>query len=352
VTVLLFLAALVLLIAGGELLVRGAARLALGLGITPLVIGLTVVAFGTSAPELAVSVRAALAGQPDISVGNVVGSNIFNVLFILGISAVLVPLSVSEQLVRVDIPAMAGMSVLVLIMGLNGTIGRPEAAVLLLALASYIGAQVVLGRRQRAEAPPAGDAGRTVTNLLLIAFGLALLVLGSNWLVRSAVEIAAMLGVTSLVIGLTVVAAGTSMPEVVTSIIAGLRGQRDIAVGNVIGSNIFNLLAVLGFTGVVVPGGIPVSASAIGVDIPIMVAVALLCLPIFVGYTIGRWEGLLFLGYYLLYTSYLIADASQHDGIQRYHVVVIAVVVPLTLISLLAASARSRYLRRRTPPGG
>ena len=340
-----------LLIAGGELLVRGAARLALGLGIAPLIIGLTVVAFGTSAPELAVSVRAALAGQADISVGNVVGSNIFNVLFILGISAILVPLSVSEQLVRVDIPAMVCTSLVVLLMAMNGVIGRSEAVFLVLALATYIGAQVVLGRRRRADAPAAEDTGSLLTNLLLIASGLALLVLGSNWLVRSAVEIAAMLGVTSLVIGLTVVAAGTSMPEVVTSIIAGLRGQRDIAIGNVIGSNIFNLLAVLGITGLLVPGGIPVSASAIAVDIPIMVAVAVLCLPIFVGYTIGRWEGIVFLGFYVLYTSYLIAEASRHDGLDRYHLVVIAVVVPLTLISLLAASARSRYLRRKRPPG-
>jgi cation:H+ antiporter len=347
VTALLFLAALVLLVAGGELLVRGAARLALGLGVTPLVIGLTVVAFGTSAPELAVSVRAALGGQADISIGNVVGSNIFNVLFVLGISAIIVPLSVSTQLVWVDIPIMITVSIGFLLMALNGVVGRAEAVLLVLALAGYIGLQLRMSRRNREVAPtPGTERARPLVNLLLIAFGLALLVLGSHWLVKAAVEIAAQLGATNLVIGLTIVAAGTSMPEVVTSIVAGIRGQRDIAIGNVIGSNIFNLLAVVGVTGILVPGGIPVSASAMAIDIPIMVAAALLCLPIFVGYTIDRWEGSVFLGYYLLYSAFLILDASQHDGLERFHFIVLAIVIPLTLITLLAASARHRFRRR------
>jgi cation:H+ antiporter len=346
VTVLLFIAALILLVAGGELLVRGAARLAAGLGVAPLVIGLTVVAFGTSAPELAVSVRAALTGQADIAVGNVVGSNIFNVLFILGVSAVIVPLSVTQQLIRLDVPVMVGTSALVLVMALDGAIGRLEAALLVTGLLAYVGLQVHLSRRASSNANAETQHGRTAANLFLIAAGLALLVLGSNWLVTAAARIAALLGVSHLIVGLTIVAAGTSLPEVVTSIIAGLRGQRDIAIGNVIGSNIFNLLAVLGITGVVVPGGLPVSASAAAMDIPVMLAVAVLCLPVFIGYTINRWEGLLFLAYYVIYTTYLILAAASHDALSSFQDVVLRFVLPLTVATLLLGQALARRNRR------
>jgi cation:H+ antiporter len=345
-TILLFVTALVLLVAGGELLVRGSARLAVGLGVAPLVIGLTVVAFGTSSPELAVSVRAALAGQADLSIGNVVGSNIFNVLFILGISAIIVPLAVSEQLIRIDIPVMVGVSAAVLVFASDGRITSVEAAILVAALAAYILLQLRLSRRgvQQDDASPA-DGGSLVTNLGLIAGGLILLTVGSTWLVRAATEIAAALGVTQLVIGLTIVAAGTSMPEVVTSIVAGLRGQRDIAIGNVIGSNIFNLLAVLGITGVLAPGGLGVPPSALSMDIPVMLAVAVLCLPIFIGYSINRWEGLLFISYFALYTTYLILDAAHHDVPVQYRGFLL-VVLPLTLLTLILFRARARRARR------
>jgi cation:H+ antiporter len=338
VTALLFIAGLVLLMAGGELMVRGAARLAATLGVPPLVVGLTVVAFGTSSPELAVSVQAGLAGQADIAVGNVVGSNIFNVLFILGVSALVVPLVVSEQLVRLDVPVMVAVSLVFFLMAAGGQITQVEAALLVTALLGYITMQVVISRRS----PPAdmtgpdGDAGgRTHVNVLLMLLGLGLLMLGSSWLVESAVEIATLLGVPQLVIGLTVVAAGTSMPEVATSIVAGLRGQRDIAVGNVIGSNIFNILAVVGISGVITPGGIAVSAGALAMDIPIMVAVAVLCLPIFISrFSITRGEGLLFLAYYVLYTTYLVLDASHHDALEEFRTIVLFVVLPLTLVTL------------------
>jgi cation:H+ antiporter len=345
-TALLFVAALALLVAGGEVLVRGAARLAAGLGITPLVIGLTVVAFGTSSPELAVSLRAAFAGQTDLAVGNVVGSNIFNILFILGISGIIVPLVVSEQLVRIDIPIMVGISVLVVLLSLDGVISRLEAGLLVLALLAYIGMQVRISRRM----PPNVDAqpvamGHPAANVLLIVVGLGLLTLGSNWLVRAASQIAAAFGVTPLVIGLTIVAAGTSMPEVVTSIVAGLRGQRDIAIGNVIGSNIFNLLAVLGFTGVFAPAGLNVPPSAISMDLPVMLAVAVLCLPVFIGYTINRWEGMLFLGYYVAYSAYLVLQASSHDSLVQFRGFIL-VVLPLTILTLVAVRARGRLARR------
>jgi cation:H+ antiporter len=346
-TALLFLAGLITLVAGGELLVRGAARLAATTGVSPLVIGLTVVAFGTSSPELAVSVQASLAGEVDIAVGNVVGSNIFNVLLILGMSAAIMPLVVSAQLVRLDVPIMIGVTVLLLLLSLDGAVSRPEAALLVVGLAAYIITQFVLSRRGQQEPVPDVETGRPLMNLLLIAIGLGLLVLGSRWLVAAAIEIAELFGVTPLVIGLTIVAAGTSMPELATSVIAGVRGQRDIAVGNIIGSNIFNILAVLGIAGVVSPVGIPVSNAALTMDIPVMVAVAVLCLPIFSSYTIGRWEGLLFLAYYVLYTGYLILDAGAHEGLSEYRILILTVVLPLTLVTLLVSSLRKWLERRR-----
>lgn len=357
-TVLLFVAGLATLVAGGELLVRGAARLAGATGVSPLVIGLTVVAFGTSAPELAVSVQAGMAGQVDIAVGNVVGSNIFNVLLILGMSAAVVPLVVSRQLVRVDVPIMIAVSAAMMLLTLDGLLSRAESLVLVLALVAYIVTQVVMSRR----APPLDDdvfegGGSMPRNVLLILIGLALLVLGSGWLVEASVLIAQAFGVTELVIGLTIVAAGTSMPELATSIIAGVRGQRDIAVGNVVGSNIFNILAVLGISGLLSVSGIPVSTAAITLDIPVMFAVAVLCLPIFyIGARISRWEGLLFVSYYVLYTVYLIMDAANHGGLQEYRAVLVGVVLPLTVITVAASGIRAWRGRDEgtvdTPGGG
>jgi cation:H+ antiporter len=342
-TTLLFIAGLVTLVAGGELLVRGAARLAAATGISPLVIGLTVVAFGTSSPELAVSVQASLAGEVDIAVGNVVGSNIFNVLLILGLSAAIVPLVVSAQLVRLDVPIMIGVSGLLLLLSLDGLLSRVECALLAAALAAYVVTQVVLSRRSPTlSARNTIDTGRPLTNVLLIALGLGLLVLGSRWMVEAAAQIADSFGITPLVIGLTIVAAGTSMPELATSIIAGLRGQRDIAVGNIIGSNIFNILAVLGISGVLSPAGIPVSNAALTMDVPVMVAVAVLCLPIFSKYAISRWEGILFVLYYLLYTGYLILDSAEHEGLAEYRMVILTTVLPLTLVTVLVFSLRRR----------
>ncbi|HSJ32086.1 MAG TPA: calcium/sodium antiporter [Longimicrobiales bacterium] len=340
-TVLLFIAGIVVLVAGGELLVRGAARLAAATGISPLVVGLTVVAFGTSSPELAVSVQASLAGEVDIAVGNVVGSNIFNVLLILGFSAAIVPLVVSAQLVRLDVPIMIGISGLLLLLSLDGLLSRAECMLLAGGLVAYIGLQIVLSRRSpyETEEEPV-DTGRPLINILLILAGLALLVLGSRWLVQAAVQIAEAFGVTPLVIGLTIVAAGTSMPELATSVVAGVRGQRDIAVGNIIGSNIFNILAVLGISGAVSPTGIPVSNAALTLDLPVMVAVAVLCVPIFRKHAITRWEGLLFVAYYVIYAGYLVLDSANHEGLAEYRTLVLTTVLPLTLMTVLVFSFR------------
>ncbi len=347
-TILMFVAGLVLLIAGAELLVRGASRLAVAFGISPLVVGLTVVAFGTSSPELAVSVQSAYEGQAGLAVGNVVGSNIFNVLFILGLAAMITPLVVAQQLIRLDVPLMIGVSVLVLLMALDGNLGRMEGFVLFAGLLAYTFFLIRQSRREsqavKAEYDEAAPTASAVwwKDALLVVGGLALLVLGSTWLVDAAVSIARQLGVSDLVIGLTIIAAGTSMPEVVTSIVASLRGQRDIAVGNVIGSNLFNLMGVLGLASIIAPVGIEVSQAAIQFDIPVMIAVAVACLPIFFsGHLIARWEGALFFFFYIAYTSYLVMGALQHPALPMYGTAMLWFVLPLTAMTLLVVALRS-----------
>ncbi len=297
-TVAFLIAGLVALVGGAEALVRGASRLASRTGMSSVVIGLTVVAFGTSAPELAVSVGDALRGGPEagsIAIGNVVGSNIANILLVLGLAAAVGgSLFVAQRIVRLDVPIMIGASVLVLIFVLNESLGRIEGLILLAALTVYVTWTVIAATRgstpeivtEYDEALDALDGDDLATasvfaDIGFLVLGLALLVFGSQALVSSASDIAVELGVSDLVIGLTVVAIGTSLPEVATSVLAAMRGQRDLAVGNAIGSNLFNLLAVLGVTAVVSPNAIPVAASAVQVDIPVMVAVAVACLPIF-----------------------------------------------------------------------
>lgn len=350
---LFFLAVgLVLLVAGAEALVRGASKLAAWFGISPLVIGLTIVAYGTSAPEMAVSVQSSLAGQADIAMGNVVGSNIFNVLLILGVSSLLAPLVVAQQLVRLDVPIMVGVSVLTLGLGLDGNLGRADGALLFMGGIGYTLFLVYQSRQEKnvevqdEYAREYGDRPSSpwqrLINPALILGGLGLLVFGSRLLVSNAIIIAQALGISELVIGLTIVAAGTSMPELATSVVATLRGERDIAVGNVVGSNIFNLLAVLGLSGLVAPDGVNVSASVLRLDLPVMVVVAIACLPIFfTGNLISRWEGGLFVGYYLAYVTYLVLASTQHASLPVFSSVMLMFVIPLTVITLAVVTMRS-----------
>ncbi|MDW8396660.1 MAG: calcium/sodium antiporter [Anaerolineae bacterium] len=354
---ILFALGLGAMVGGAELLVRGASRLAAAVGVSPLVIGLTVVAFGTSAPELAVSVQSALLGQPNLAMGNVVGSNIFNVLFILGLSAVVAPLTVAQQLVRLDVPLMIGVSVIVFLLALDGSVARLEGVALFTGIIAYTIFLIIESRRESREieeeyarefgARPRGVLG-VVVNLALVVVGLVLLVVGSRWLVDSAVAIARALGISEVVIGLTLIAGGTSLPEVATSVVASARGERDIAVGNVVGSNIFNLLSVLGLTAAVSPQGVAVAPSLITLDLPVMLAVALACLPIFfTGFRVSRREGLLFLGYYVVYTAYLILDATQSPAKTVFSAVVISFLAPLTAITLVLLVVRE--LRAQQP---
>lgn len=343
---------LAVLVVGGELLVRGASRIAALAKISPLVIGLTVVAFGTSSPELAVSLKASLAGQTDIAIGNVVGSNIFNVLFILGISALITPLIVSSQLIRVDVPLMIVASVALSVVSLDGSIGRIDGIGLFVGLICYVFWSIRQSRRETAvvqkevEKEFAGAPEKATRQIILqiglILGGLMLLTLGAKWLVDGSVTIARILGMSELLIGLTIIAAGTSLPEVAASILASIKGERDIAVGNVVGSNIFNIMCVLGLSAAVSPGGLEVSQTALRLDIPVMIVVALACLPIFfTGHVIARWEGGLFLAYYFAYTGYLIL-AVTNEAISRISgCVMLGFVVPLTVVTLLIGVVRS-----------
>jgi len=334
--VLLF-GGLVTLIVGADLMVRGSVKLAAAIGVSGLTIGLTVVAFGTSAPELAVSARAALSGQAGIAVGNVVGSNVFNVLFILGLSATIVPLTVSRQLIRMDVPIMIAVSVLVFGLALDGRISQVEGGFLLVGLLVYTLWTVWQGRQSQNCEPLEVSVSQTsfwqmMICVGLVGIGLAFLVIGARWLVDGAVDVARSWGVSEQMIGLTVVAAGTSMPEVVTSVMASVKGERDIAVGNVVGSNIFNLLGVLGVAGAIAP--IDVSSQTLWADLPIMLAVAVACLPVFfTGQMIARWEGALFLGYYVFYMAFLVLTATG-ASLKVFQVAMLAVVVPLTVLTL------------------
>lgn len=358
---LLLVVGLVLLVAGAEALVRGAVRVASRLGLSPLIIGLTVVAFGTSSPELFVSLQASLNGQADLSLGNVVGSNIFNVLAILGISAVIAPLSVSRQLIRFDVPLMIGVSFLLLLFSVDGMLGQSDGIVLLLGIVAYTTFLIVQGRKEGNDAIDdeyAQEYGKAITarsplavglDVGLIGLGLGLLAGGSQLLINSSVAIARSWGVSEIVIGLTIVAAGTSLPELFTSVVASLRGERDIAVGNVVGSNIFNILAVLGVAGSVAPDGIVIVQSALYFDIPVMIVVAIACLPVFFSdRSIDRWEGLLFLSYYIAYTAYLIFAANAHDLLPVFSSALLSFAAPLTLLTIGVMSWQSWQQRQRS----
>lgn len=332
----LLVVGLLVLVAGAELLVRGASRLALLAGVSPLAVGLTVVAYGTSAPEVAVSLKAALDSQADIALGNVVGSNTCNVLLILGLSALAAPLAVSSRVVRIDAPLVLLVSLLVIGLAWDGQIGRLDGAVLLLLAGAYTALQLVLARRERTGSGVGAASNFSIAaSFVLVAVGLALLVAGSRWMVDAAVQVAEAWGVSRLVIGLTIVAVGTSLPELVTSIVAALRGERDIAVGNVIGSNLFNLTAVLGAAASAGRGGVVVSDSALWFDLPVMAAAALVCLPIFVtGMVISRREGAVLVAFYVAYVTYLVLASQRHAGAQALGDAVRWFALPITAAAL------------------
>jgi len=362
-----FVVGVVALVVGAESLVRGSSRLAARSGLSPVVIGLTVVAFGTSAPELAVSIGAAAGGESEIALGNVIGSNIANVLLVLGLSAVVGGgLVVAQRIVRVDVPIMIVMSALVLVLGLDGRIGRLDGGLFVAILIVYLVWTVrsAVGDQDTDEDHDGvADAAALASeyssalgrekirgsslwrDLLYVVGGLALLVVGAQSLVTAATDIARALEISELVIGLTVVAVGTSLPEIATSVVAAARGQRDMAVGNAIGSNLFNILAVLGITGVVSP--VIVSSGARGFDLPFMLAVAVACLPIFAdGFILRRWQGAVFLSYYVAYLVWLGLDAAEHDLQSAFSSLMLYFAVPLTALTVIVVAYRAIGQRR------
>lgn len=360
VAILLLIAGAGLLLVGAESLVRGASKLAALLGISPLIIGLTIVAYGTSAPEMAVSVQSSLTGQGDIALGNVVGSNIFNVLVILGLSALISPLPVAQQLVKLDVPIMVGVSGLLLLFSIDRLLQPSDGIILLIGGVVYTLFLVYQSRKEknaevqseyeREYGPPPIGRWTWVVNLAYIAVGLVTLVTGSRMFVSGAVSIAESLGVSQLVIGLTIVAAGTSLPELATSMVATFRGEGDIAVGNVVGSNIFNILTVLGVTSLTSGAGVVIPESVLHFDLPVMLAVAVACLPIFLsGSVINRWEGWVFVGYYVAYATYLILRATNHDSLGLFSRVMLMFVIPITAITLLVVMVRSWPKKGRSP---
>lgn len=355
-----------LLTLGAEGLVRGAADLAERVGLSPLVIGLTVVALGTSMPEVAVSMGSAWIGNGSVALGNALGSNIFNVLVVLGGAAVIRPLVVNRHLVRLDVPVMIATSVLVLLMSLDGKLGRLDGAILLVLGVAYTVAVVRTGRSLEerpgdvpdAEDPPTADdhalaTGGTKTlaaQVGWIVFGMVLLMVGARFVVMGASAAAHVLGVSDLVIGLTVVAAGTSLPELATSFVAAVRNQRDIAVGNVVGSNVFNVLFALGIAALAETGGIPVPEGVLTFDLPVMVGVSLACLPIFfTGWAVSRREGLVFLAYYGAYLIYLALYHTHHAGEDLMRSALLLFAIPITVLTLGLHVLRQVRTQSRVP---
>jgi cation:H+ antiporter len=362
-TALLLVLGVSALVVGAEGLVRGATRLAATFGVSPLVIGLTVVAYGTSAPELTVSVTSSLGGQPAIAVANVVGSNILNVLLILGVTTLISPVAVAQQFVHREVPIMIGVSGLFLWLAYDHDVSRADGIVLILCAVAYTVAAIRLTKKEPAavrdeyalEFGAAGPAGSSVKIVLsasiFCVIGLGLLVVGAKWLVVAGTTIAAAAGISETVIGLTVIALGTSLPEIATSVLAAFRGERDIAVGNIIGSNIFNLLGIAGISALVAPGGLTVADSMIVFDLPVMVAVAIACLPIFAtGHRIDRWEGLLLFGYYVAYTAYLVLDATGHDLLPAFSATMLLFVIPITMLTLAVVTIRAVTARNLIRP--
>jgi cation:H+ antiporter len=310
-TLLILILGLVLLYFGAEGLVRGSSSLALRLGVGPLLVGLTVVAFGTSTPELVVSLKAAYLGQGDISVGNVVGSNICNIGLILGFSALIIPIKVASQIVRIDTPIMIATTALALFLLHDGALSRAEGIVLFVLLVAYILFSIRLAKQQASD-PLAGEFTEEIKvskqgvwqDIAFIVGGLVLLVFGARFLVEAAIDIAKAAGLSEAVIGLTIVAVGTSLPEFATSLVAALKKEADIAVGNVVGSNIFNILGILGISAAVTP----LSSSGItAIDLGVMAAFAVVLL-IFsrTGYRITRGEGSFLLVAYITYVIWLV----------------------------------------------
>ncbi|WP_295474340.1 calcium/sodium antiporter [uncultured Pseudomonas sp.] len=340
---------LLLLLLGSVLSVRAAVGLAALLRVRPLIIGLTVVALGSSAPQLAVGLQAALGNSPDIAVGSVVGSHIFNVLVTLGFCALIIPLRVPLQVVRVDIPLLIGACLLVFLLSRNGELDRLDGIALLMGLAACL-AVVLRQASQSARHGHYRDDQRpsTLRSLATLAAGLLALFSGGHLLVDATVVIAIHLGLSERIMGLTLMAVATSMPALFTSVIAALRGERDIAVGNVIGSSLLNLLGVLGLTTLLAPQALSISPNSQVFDLPIMLGVAVLCLPLFhSGYRITRFKALLLLALYAAYGLDIIGFSTGMLLAERLEGWVLRFILPPLAILVLLGMLRAWWRQYR-----
>jgi len=306
----LIITGFLLLFFGADALIRGSVRISVRSGISPLIIGLTVVAFGTSTPELFVSIKANLAGKGDIAIGNIVGSNIFNISIILGLAALLHPIKVKSQLVSQDIPVMIGSSLLFVVVTRDMTIQRVEGVLLFLMLITYIILNIHLARQGREvelceefEHHLPKESGRLVIDLLWIIAGIAILMTGSTLLVKGAVNLAKAAGISEAVIGLTLIAAGTGLPELATTLVATFKKETDMAVGNIVGSNIFNVLCIGGLSSVVKPLNAPDIEFT---DLAVMMVLSVILIPLcWTGLRIARREGILLLASYAAYLYFI-----------------------------------------------
>jgi len=336
-TTLWFIIGLIALIWGAEILVRFSSKLAAALGVSKLVIGLTVVAFGTSAPELAVGIEAGLMGEPDILMGNVIGSNLTNTLLILGLASLIIPLQVHKNLIRFDLPVMIVSTFILILLSLNNIITFWECMILVTCLFLYLFALVRFSGKSPLSDDEITEAGSPWLNGLLSIVGLVLLIAGARWMVESATIFAQMAGVSELVIGLTIVAIGTSLPEIVTSVLAAVRGEKDLAVGGIVGSNILNILSVIGISGLFI-SGIPVQETLLNVEYVVLMAVMILCFPIFsTGRRIKRIEGAIFLTSYMLYLFYLYLGSIASSFLPTFVNGIIYGFVPLVVIYVIVA---------------
>lgn len=347
-TGLFFAAGIILLLGGAHLLVSSSSALAVRFGIPAIFIGVTVVAFATSAPEIAVSIDAVLNDRAGLALGNVIGSNIANILLILGLSAVISPIKVTRRVIWLDIPIMIFVSVVLYLLALDQRLQPLDGIIMLILFTGFMAFQIYQAKRGKNstiyedEDHELGASVNPWLQAVLLILGFALLALGAHWLVESAIVIARVWGMSELIIGLTIVAIGTSLPELATSVLAAGRNESDLSVGNVIGSNIFNILLVLGISAFFSSDGLPISTAALALDLPFMVAVSIACLPIFfTGHVIARWEGLVFLGYYIAYLLYLFLDATQHEYLNLFNEVMLLFVAPITVLTLLVFAIRS-----------
>lgn len=326
---IIFIAGLITLLIGAEMVLRGASKFAVIMGVKPLIIGLTIVSIGTSAPELAVGIAASLQGSGSLAVANIAGTNLVNILFILGLSALIQPLQLQLQTLRLDLPMIVVAAILMTVLAWDGTLSRLDG-VLMLGVAVLYTLAVVRFSKNESQAVAeqfedmCGIDAEETCNIdtatskqrimntkmkyaLILAIGIVITVIGANWLVDGATGIARSLNVSEVIIGLTIVAIGTSSPELVTTIISTIRNDRDVAVGNLLGSSIYNILVILSLTCMVSPGGLPVERQLLWLDIPLMLGVALICVPVFLsGNRISRVEGGIGVAIYIIYLFWII----------------------------------------------